>query len=532
MTNGGPVDQRLWTQRTLALLAALFAWRTLMQCVTPLELCADEAYYWDWSRQLDWGYYSKPPMIAWIIAAATRVGGSSELAIRFPAVLLSTIGLWPVFRLASSQFDARIGFWTVVAVAATPGMAAMSLLMTIDAPFLCAWAFAVWCAWELLAPEEPEWRWVLPAIASTGLGLLSKQSMLAIFPLTGLWLILQSSERRKLLSPKVWTWWAGSLACLTPVLVWNAQHQWITVQHTGEHFQSKGATWARQVTWFAEFWGSHFGVISPLSCGLMIVLTIGGLLSWTQVDRRVRFLLCLGVVPMLGVTVLSATQRVQPNWPAGFVLTSFILLAAWGCGECSWRPLGAWSRRWFSAAVAVGACLTLGVYLVPLTVPNSTLAGGPMDPTVRLRGWESLSGQVGAELSSLREPDHPLLIAATGRGPVSLLAYYLPGQPRVYRWNPTGIVESQHEVWGGPKEDRRGADALIFTHVGQEVPRELAAAFATVERGTIKESHLGGRRWERLQVWRGSGYRGWPQISQSSAEFVQTADAAAATKMQ
>ncbi len=529
MTSGMPIDNRVWTQRTLALLAGLLVLRTVVQCVMPLELCADEAYYWDWSRQLDWGYYSKPPMIAWIIAAATAIGGHSELAIRGPAVVLSTLGLWPVFRLASRQFDARIGFWSVAAVAATPGMAAMSMLMTIDAPFLCAWAFAVWCAWELLSPDEPEWRRVWPAVIATGLGLLSKQSMLAIFPLTGLWLLLQPAERRKLLSVKVWTWWAGSLVCLIPVLLWNAQHRWITVQHTGEHFQRRGATWAQQATWFAEFWGSHFGVISPLSCGLMIALTMGGLWSWTQVDRRVRYLLCLGGVPMLGVTLLSATQRVQPNWPAGFVLTSFVLLAAWGCGECPWQPLGTWSRRWFSAAIAVGACLTLGVYLVPFTVPKSTLAGGPLDPTVRLRGWEPLSNEVSEELNRLPEPENPLLIAATGRGSVSLLAYYLPGQPRVYRWNPTGIVESQHEVWGGPKEDRRGQAALIITHVGQEVPPELVAAFQAIEPGEVKASHLGGRRWERLQLWRGVGYRGWPKPSQMSPESTRTADAAART---
>ena len=42
-------------------LAALFA--------TPLELYPDEAQYWLWSRTLDWGYYSKPPMIAWLIWA-------------------------------------------------------------------------------------------------------------------------------------------------------------------------------------------------------------------------------------------------------------------------------------------------------------------------------------------------------------------------------------------------------------------------------------------------------------------------------
>src|SRR5262249_25418158 len=30
----------------------------------PLDLGQDEAHYWDWSRHLDWSYYSKGPLVA------------------------------------------------------------------------------------------------------------------------------------------------------------------------------------------------------------------------------------------------------------------------------------------------------------------------------------------------------------------------------------------------------------------------------------------------------------------------------------
>ena len=38
----------------------------------PLDLAPDEAHYWDWSRHLDWSYYSKGPLVAWLI----RAGGT------------------------------------------------------------------------------------------------------------------------------------------------------------------------------------------------------------------------------------------------------------------------------------------------------------------------------------------------------------------------------------------------------------------------------------------------------------------------
>jgi len=561
-----------WTRRTFLLLLALCCVRVAYLAVVPLDLCPDEAYYWDWSRRLDWGYYSKPPMIAWIIALATSLGGDSEFVIRLPAAVLGTFGLWPVFALGRDIFSARVGFWASVAVAATPGMAAMNLLMTIDAPFLCAWAFAVWCVWRAFCPLVPsppssgerervrvrgtsgaevspgtveagratsehlaseshvpsspltptlspadggegtgnaKWRWLVAAILCTGLGLLSKQTMLGLFPLVLIWLASDAVGRRHLVRPVVWLWIAGSLLFLTPVVWWNWRHGWITVQHTREHFQSKATSLWQHIGQGAEFWAGQLGVVSPVSGGLMVTLGIAGLVSWWRLDHRLRFLLCLSAVPMLGVTGLSLAQRVQPNWPAAFHLTAFVLLAAWGCGVWQSATRLDRARRWFPIGVACGAVLVIGIYAVPFAVPRSSWAGSAWDATVRLRGWKALGHEVGEKLSSFPDPQNTLVIAATSRSPVSALAYYLPGQPHVYRWNPVGLIDSQHEIWGGPRGGV-GANALIVTQRERAVPAQLAAAFDTVESTGTVEVPLGGSRREVLSVWRGTGYRGWP----------------------
>src|SRR4051794_24778983 len=52
----------------ILLAAALRAAFLLLDC--PLDLAPDEAHYWDWSRHLDWNYYSKGPLVAWIIGAS------------------------------------------------------------------------------------------------------------------------------------------------------------------------------------------------------------------------------------------------------------------------------------------------------------------------------------------------------------------------------------------------------------------------------------------------------------------------------
>src|SRR5205809_665616 len=78
----------------LILLAAVLRFLYLaLDC--RLDLSPDEAHYWDWSRHLDWSYYSKGPLVAWLIwlsrelfgPTSVALTGSEMLAVRLPAVV-------------------------------------------------------------------------------------------------------------------------------------------------------------------------------------------------------------------------------------------------------------------------------------------------------------------------------------------------------------------------------------------------------------------------------------------------------------
>src|SRR3954469_18637142 len=115
LTQGGPAEsaaregEETWARRAwcvwlavgLVLLGAVLNSIYLFNH-SPIELSQDEAHYWEWSRHLDYGYYSKPPGIAWVIAAAQRVGewlgitddGSGPAlmpVIRMPAILFGAL---------------------------------------------------------------------------------------------------------------------------------------------------------------------------------------------------------------------------------------------------------------------------------------------------------------------------------------------------------------------------------------------------------------------------------------------------------
>src|SRR5256885_13616097 len=65
----------------------------------PLDLAPDEAHYWDWSRHLDWSYYSKGPLVAWLIRLSCALfgdwsyalTGNEALAVRLPAAVCCAV---------------------------------------------------------------------------------------------------------------------------------------------------------------------------------------------------------------------------------------------------------------------------------------------------------------------------------------------------------------------------------------------------------------------------------------------------------
>jgi|GEM_PF-203672 len=207
----------------------------------PLDLAPDEAYYWDWSRQLDWCYYSKGPLVAWLIHAAELTSGNwlrdpygtAMPVVRLPAVVCGQLLALGCFCLTwQVSGSAALAYLTMLAFLLTPHYSAVSTLMTIDSPYLCCWQWALVWAWRALgltasrngaadprasagtalhAKNEPpvanrEWR-IAPGIADwlllgliIGLGTLAKPTMV-LFPMClGLFLIGYHPHRRLMYS--------------------------------------------------------------------------------------------------------------------------------------------------------------------------------------------------------------------------------------------------------------------------------------------------------------------------------------------
>src|SRR5213078_4893458 len=83
------------------LVGGLTVIRLVLIAVHPAGLYPDEAQYWFWAQTPALGYYSKPPLIAWLIALTTGLFGDSEFAVRLSAPLLHAATAAFVFGIAA-----------------------------------------------------------------------------------------------------------------------------------------------------------------------------------------------------------------------------------------------------------------------------------------------------------------------------------------------------------------------------------------------------------------------------------------------
>ncbi|WP_038967586.1 glycosyltransferase family 39 protein, partial [Bradyrhizobium diazoefficiens] len=220
----GGADARI-VRNTALVILALVALRLVAAAFTPITF--DEAYYWMWSKNLAGGYYDHPPMVAYVIRAGTMIAGDTELGVRLVSILLALPMSYAIYRSAAILFGgARVAATSAILLNATLLAAVGTLIVTPDAPLLVASSFVLFFLAKVL--ETGRGVWWLAVGAAVGAALLSKYTAMFFGPAILIWLAAVPKLRRWFLSP--WPYLGGlvALALFSPVILWNADHQWVS----------------------------------------------------------------------------------------------------------------------------------------------------------------------------------------------------------------------------------------------------------------------------------------------------------------
>lgn len=468
----------------------------------PLDLAPDEAHYWEWSRRLDLSYYSKGPMVAYLIHLLTWAFGTSELSIRLGAILIGLAGALCLYAFARECLgDERAALAAVVALHLTPLFAAGGILMTIDPPFFLFWLLAMILLARAL--RGAAWAWPLAGIAF-GLGLLAKYTMLFLLPSLALYWLLAPEHRPWLRRPGPYVALGIGLGLFAQVLVWNARYGWVSARHVAGQGEGSGLT----LVYLGEFVGGQLGVLSPL---IGLALAWGVFFGWREglLRRRepYRFLMAFAL-PLLGFYLLLALRtKVQANWPAAAYLP-LALITAGGIREVLPR-LGAGRRRGLVAYLVVAAAVALALTGIAHQTEALAVLGlalpPDLDPTARLKGWEELGRAVTGLRGAMPAPERVFLFSNRYQI-ASELAFYVAGRPATYNVN-LGRRLNQYDLWGG--WDRLvGWDAIYVREGVREVDPEIARAFERVDPPVLLEIRRGERVVRTFSIFRCFGFLG------------------------
>jgi 4-amino-4-deoxy-L-arabinose transferase-like glycosyltransferase len=425
-------DERYWRIALNSVFAVTVA-RLLWLALGQADLYPDEAQYWWWSLHPAFGYYSKPPLVAWLIALTTAVFGDSELAVRLAAPLLHFATALAVFALARRLYDARVAAWSAIAYATLPGVSASAIIISTDAPLLLCWTLALVA---LVRAREEGGRWWAAVGAAAGFGLLAKYAMAYWLVSALLYLAVYRDERRHL-RPYLG---AVVLALLiyAPNFAWNAMHGFVSYHHTADNAAFHGLLFHPGN--LVQFFGSQFGVFGPLFFAALIAMV--ALARSALAGRRAQFLAFFSLPTLAMMLVVSTLSRAEPNWAAPAYVTATVLVVAW---------LIARGWRWVVIA-SVALHVTAAVVLLELHDVARRVGWdvpAKYDVLHRLRGYR----QLGLAVTGLLLEHRDTVLLGGDRETMAALLYYVRPHPTdALKWNgEDGLVHDQFDIDAKPQ---------------------------------------------------------------------------------
>jgi 4-amino-4-deoxy-L-arabinose transferase-like glycosyltransferase len=363
----------------------------------------DELYFIAASRHLDFGYVDFPPIVPLLAAADQAIAPGSLVALRLLAALAGCAVL-VLTALIARELGAstRAQAWAALALLLSPVFLGANALFHTASFDQLAWAAALLLFVRLLRTGDQH-LW-LPIGVVIGIGLETKHTMVAL-PIAMFAGLLPTNRRSMLFA--AWPWLGAAIALLIflPNLIWQATHDWISVQYVLSH---RGHTDGPLAYW----WQQVLIFINPV---FLIPVAIG--VFALRKDQRFGALTYVFVAVLLIFFVLGGkSYYAAPIYPLGYAVGAM------------WLDHVLSRKVWIGglAAAATAVTLVLATALLPIApVPNSTFNDEI--------GWPELAHQTAQAYDSIPADQRPdTMILAHYYSEAAAIDFYGPalGLPR------------------------------------------------------------------------------------------------------
>jgi membrane-associated phospholipid phosphatase len=521
---------KLYWRMGIGLIVLLLVTKYIYIAAGVIQLAEDEAYQWTWSKHLALSYYSKPPLIAYAQFLGTSIWGDNAFGVRFLSPLLAAGVSLLVLRFFTREISAKAGFWLLVLINCTPFLSIGATLLTIDPLLVFFWTAAMIQGWRALQPEGRTGDWIWTGIWM-GLAFLAKYSAFYQILCFGAFFLVWPPARVHLKKLGPYLAVLVTLLFTLPVIIWNAQHDWITVEHVSSHVNLK-KSWEPTLRFFWDFTGVEAALLNPFFF-IGIVATM--VLVWKN-ERRNPLLLyffCMGPVVFVAHWLYSLHSRIHPNWIAPSIIPMLCMTVAY------------WIKRWPGKPRLPRVLLQAGIVFGLLTaiILHETnlvakITGRQLpalkDPLRRVRAWADTARAVGEARQELLKEGKPVFIIGGHYGLVGHMSFYLPearervGKDPLVYYTTASHPQNQYYFWPGYQGRHEGQNAVyvreidgpalppdwlslwlkgskeilnVTTKAPPPPPAELVHEFESVEPMGIREIKYKGRVFRYLQIF-------------------------------
>jgi dolichol-phosphate mannosyltransferase len=424
------------------LAVGLIAYACVLRLVYAgsVEMMPEETYYWNYAQHLDFGYLDHPPMVAWLIRIATAVFGQTEFGVRAGALCCGAVTSIFVYKLARNLFGQSTALAALLLAQALPYFFLSGFLMTPDALLAAAWAGSLYFLERALLGGQSRAWWL--AGVCLGIGMISKYSIALLVPVTLLFMLWDPQSRRWWRRPEPYVGALIALAIFSPVVIWNAQHDWASFA-----FQTSRRLAEKPQFALHKLIGSIMVLITPtglLAVGEVLLSRRARIDSDAQSLRRRRLLGLAILIPLAVVAAFSLRHEVKLDWTGASWAAA---LPAMAFAMIHRDPHAKDFAQWIRAAWTPTILVFLLIYGAGLQYLVLGLPGVGYDKHIEAVpvGWRDLSAHIVETANACRkETGSDVLIVGMDRYAIaSELAFY--GGTR----KPSGLETANSYLFGG-----------------------------------------------------------------------------------
>ena len=398
--------------------------RVLFDVVNGIDIHYEEAQYWVWSQNSSLSYLTKGPFIAKAIAISEWVFGHGYLGLKFlsfDAYAATAIVLGVCSYLISEEKTAL--YLGVLFTLFSPAIFALGGVATTDIFLFLFWSLCLMGYIKFLKTKNEKWFYLIGV--GVGFGVLTKLSII-LFPLSVLIYFAVSEYRIYFRSVTLYKAMLVALILGLPILIWNYQNNWVSVQHEFGHLVSDNPTKNPEVLFFT------------------LLITIPSVLfvlnkkfyQFTQ-GKLVQPILIPTLFVLIFFLFKSITGKIQLNWAIPLFISLIPIVSAF------------LSKLRFKYLILNFTGIIL---LFIFSNINFTKNFTPNDPMHALRGWES-------EILELFGDAHYDIIVSNDYKLLSLSAYYLNDSQNLFLDSSKNSRLTYYDLWDKTVEKN---DAILY----------------------------------------------------------------------